>query len=92
MLESEFEGYRIFLRPVMVNGRRMTLLLDNFSITPLAILNYVLDELKLDTKEWSNVYSKPYICFKTIDLVGVSRYLKQEEYQSLKWIHRHYFI
>lgn len=83
LLEDDVEYLKVYLRPVIVKGERKTLLVDNFSITPLAIFDYDLDNVTLDTKEWSNVYSNPFVCFETLDLEGIANYIGDEDYRLL---------
>jgi len=81
-LESE-HGYEVSLKAFMIQGNMQTVVIDNFSVTPLTIQPYNVNDITI-AENWENVYCDNNILFDAYDVRELRPLMDDvEDYQEV---------
>ncbi|WP_182004665.1 hypothetical protein [Priestia aryabhattai] len=76
------EGYEVILKSFNINGEIKTVVIDNFSVTPLSIQNYDLSTIEIE-EDWSNIFDSPFVEYEDHNFSSLSKYLSEEDYNDV---------
>jgi hypothetical protein len=89
---SHKDGYEVAITEVEFNSVKVCVTIDNFSIAPVSLQRYTLDELQVDA-DWINVFAKDIKTYETHDeaLVDLKLLISKYDYTRIRrFIKRHY--
>lgn len=81
--QSEEAHYSVLLRTFWIQGRKLSVRIDNFNSQPLGLHYYSAEDLQIDP-EWENVYAKEYKSFDSFaaGLMEMKQLMKAKDYHE----------
>ncbi|MCP8973129.1 hypothetical protein NMK43_08475 [Bacillus licheniformis] len=80
----------VYLKTFINEGQPLTVYMDDFSIEPISVKAYHLDDLIID-EEWLNLHENTILSYGTMDVEFFKPHLPAHIYQELKKAHDEFF-
>ena len=84
-VQLDSDVYTLYLKSFEIEGSMKTVVIDNFSITPLTIQNYDLANTVIE-EDWGNVYDAPFVEYDEYAFDKLAQYLSEKDFQDVKEI------
>ncbi|MCZ4246875.1 hypothetical protein BXO87_01870 [Bacillus sp. GZB] len=88
-LEHQY-AYWVYLKTFMHEGQALTIYMDDFSVEPISIKAYHIDDLVID-EGWVNLHKNTIIGCNKMDVEFFKPHLPEHIYQELKKAHDEFF-
>lgn len=87
---SHIDAYTVYLKTFMNEGQALTMYMDDFSIEPISLKAYHLDDLVIDA-DWLNLHDNTILTYGTMDVEFFKPHLPAHIYQDIKKAHDEFF-
>ncbi|MCY8119580.1 hypothetical protein MOC55_11950 [Bacillus spizizenii] len=87
---AHIDAYWVYLKTFIHEGQPLTIYMDDFSVEPISVKAYHLDDLVID-EDWANLHENTILSCDTMDVEFFKPHLPAHIYKELKKAHNEFF-